>query len=94
MRPVRPLSTDRQAGVRVLADLHVQRHLAEERHAEALGLVARAAVAENVRSRAALRAQEIAHVLDDAEHRHIDPLEHGDAAPGIDQRRGPAASTR
>ena len=32
-----------------------------------------------------MRADEGTHVLDDAEHRHVDPAEHGDAAPGVDQ---------
>ena len=41
---------------------------------------------EDVGPLAAIRADEIAHVLDDAEHRHVDALEHGDAAPRVDQR--------
>src|SRR5207302_1270915 len=60
------------AGIRRLADRHVERNLTEEWHAETLRLVARAAVAENIGARAAMRAQEVAHVLDDAEHRHVD----------------------
>src|SRR3546814_6234649 len=44
----------------------------EELHAQALGLAARAAVAEDVRLVAAIGAHEDAHVLDDAEHRHVD----------------------
>src|SRR2546426_279541 len=74
------------ARIRGLADGDVERHLAEERHAEPLGLAARAAVAEDVRTRAALRALKIAHVLDHAEHRYIDAPEHGDAAARVDQR--------
>src|SRR5688572_27029247 len=38
-----------------LADCHVQRHLAEERHAEFLRFLVRAAVTENVVALAALR---------------------------------------
>src|SRR6185312_3597458 len=57
----------RQTGIRLLADGHVQRHLAEERHPEARRLLLRAAMAENIRALAAARAEEIAHVLDNAE---------------------------
>ena len=49
--------------------------------------VPRAAVRENVGAAAAMRAEEIAHVLDDAEERHLDLLEHRDAAPRVDQRQ-------
>ena len=44
-------------------------------------------MAENIRARAATRAEKIAHVLDDPEYRHVDPLEHGHAAPGVDQSK-------
>src|SRR2546422_183397 len=64
VRAVRVGRHHRAARIRGLANRDVERHLAEERHAEPLGLVARAAVPEDVRTRAALRAQEIAHVLD------------------------------
>ena len=73
----------RQAGVRRLTDRHVQRYLAKERHAEPLSLVPRAAVTEDVRARAAFRTEEVAHVLDDAEDRDADPLEHPQAAQRI-----------
>ena len=46
----------------------------------------RAAVAEDVGALAALGADEIAHVLDDAEHRHVDLAEHVEALAGVDQR--------
>src|SRR5450755_906840 len=84
VRAVRLGGDHRHAGIRFLADRHVQRHFAEERHALAFGFLARSAIAENIRARAAARAQEIAHVLDDAEHRYIHALEHGDAAPRVD----------
>src|SRR5438046_4155716 len=54
----------RTAGVGSLADRHVERHLAEERHAQPLRLAARAAMAENIAARSAMREQEIAHVID------------------------------
>ena len=46
-----------------------------------------AAVTEDVGALPALGAHEIAHVLDDAEHRHIDLAEHVEALAGIDQRQ-------
>src|ERR1700688_414611 len=61
VRAVRLGGDHRHAGIRFLADRHVQRHFAEERHALALGFLARTAIAENIRSRAAARAEEIAH---------------------------------
>src|SRR6201989_353881 len=65
-------------------DRHMQRDFAEEGHAQPLGLVPRAAMAENVRAFAAMRALEIAHVLDDAEHGHVDLLEHRKPPPRVD----------
>src|SRR4051794_26523616 len=64
MRSVRRSGDHRQSGIRLFADVHMQWHLAEKRHAEACRFVARAAMAENVGTFPALRAQEIAHVLD------------------------------
>src|SRR5207302_7386625 len=70
---------DRPALVRGEADLEVEGHLAQERHAQPLGLVARAAMAEDLRLGSAVRADEGAHVLDDAQHRHTHALEHREA---------------
>ena len=36
----------------------------------------------------AMVADEVGHVLDDAEHGHVDALEHEDAAGNVDQREG------
>ena len=47
-----------------------------------------AAFAEHALLVAAVRADVDAHVLDDAEHRHVDLLEHLDALAGIGQRDG------
>src|SRR5215831_5939370 len=76
MRSVRLAHHDGIAGIGGRADRHVQRDFAKERHSQPLSLVPRAAMTENVRARATMRALEIAHVLDNAEHRHIDFLEH------------------
>ena len=64
----------------------MQRDLAEERHAELVGFLAGAAMAEDLRALAALGAEEIAHVLDDAEYRHGDLAEHVQALARVDQR--------
>src|SRR6185312_16705567 len=45
-----------------------------------------AAVTENIRARSATWAEKIAHIFDDTEHRHVHAIEHGNAAPGVDQR--------
>ncbi len=47
--------------------------------------LAGAAVAEDLAAPAAMRAQEIAHVLDDAEHRHVDLLEHVQPLARVDE---------
>src|ERR1700722_18912224 len=87
MRPIRLAVDDRRPRIGGGTDRHMQRYLAEKRHAQTLGFVARAAMTKNVRLRAAVWALEITHVLDDAEHRHIDLLEHRQSAPRIDQRQ-------
>src|SRR5262245_1534735 len=87
MRAIRFAFDQRRAGIRGRADIHVKRHLSEERYAKLRSFVSRSAVAENVRPRAAMRTLEKAHVLDDAQDRNVDSREHGKAAPGIDQRK-------
>src|SRR5205085_125745 len=67
---------DGPTGVRVCADRHVERHFAEKRHPKPLRLVTGAAMREDVAALAAMRADEIAHVLDDADNRHFGLLEH------------------
>src|SRR5581483_5039119 len=76
MRPIGLADDDGGAGIRGLANRHVQGHLAQKRDAQPLCLVPRPAMAENIRARATMRALEVAHVLDDAEHRHVDLPEH------------------
>src|SRR5436305_15300104 len=58
----------RRAGIRRRSNRHMQRDFAQKRHAQPLRLVPRPAMAENVRTRAAMRALEITHVLDNPEH--------------------------
>src|ERR1700745_2266919 len=53
----------RKAGVGFFANGHVQRHFPEEWDAETLRLVPRAAMAEDIGSRAAARAEKETHVL-------------------------------
>src|SRR3546814_5332582 len=42
-------------------------------------------MAENIVAGTGIRRQEIAHILDDAEERHLDLAEHGDRLAGVDQ---------
>ena len=51
-----------------------------------LGGLAAAAVAEDLFALAAVAADEVAHVLDDAEDRHVHLAEHRQALAGVDQR--------
>src|ERR1700730_6592615 len=60
MRVVGVGDGDRGAAVGGFADLEVERHLAEKFGAEALGLLAGAAMREDLAAPAAMRAQEIA----------------------------------
>src|SRR5260370_15920820 len=76
---------DRAALVGGLADEDVERHFAEELGAQSLRLAPRAAMAEDVAALAAMRAEEIAHVLDDAEHGHVDLAEHVEAFARIEE---------
>src|SRR6185437_3849830 len=75
-----------QARVGFFPDGHMERHFPKERYAKTLGFLVCAAVSENIRACAATGAKKITHVLDHAQHWHIHPLEHGNAAPGVDQR--------
>ena len=65
----------------------MQRHFAKEGYTKAFRLLPGPAVAENIGPRAATRAQEIAHVLDHTEHRHIHALKHRNPTPRIDQSK-------
>ena len=63
----------------------MQRHGPQIGHVLLFGLVLGTAMAENIGPLAAMRAQEIAHILDQPQNRHIHALEHGNAAPRINQ---------
>src|SRR4051794_5132611 len=77
---------NRASVVRGLADLDVERDLAEKWNAAQVGFMSCAAVAEYGRDMVAGRAAKARHVFDRAEQRHVHLLEHRDAAPRIDQR--------
>src|SRR5258708_991359 len=62
---------DRLAAVAADDDLRVDRDLAEKWNAEELGGPAAATVAEDLFALAAVAADEIAHVLDDAKDGHV-----------------------
>ena len=87
MRPVGRGGHHRPACVRGLPDRHRKRHFAEKRRADPCGFVTGAAVTEDIVPTAAIGADEVAHVLDDAEHRHADLVEHVEPLAGIDQRQ-------
>src|SRR3984893_5354205 len=56
---------DRRSAVGGLADLEIERHFAEKLDAEPLGFAAGAAMREDLAAAAAMRTQEIAHILND-----------------------------
>ena len=64
----------------------MQWHLAQERHAELLRLLARAAMAEDLGALAAMRAEVEAHILDEAQDRHRDLAEHVQPLARVYQR--------
>src|SRR6185312_15700078 len=72
MRTVRVARNHRVTVVGGGPDRHVQRDLAQERNTQPFRFMPCTAMAENVRARAAFGTLEVAHVLDDAEHRHAD----------------------
>src|ERR1019366_7961123 len=61
------------------ADARIEWYRADERQLVARGEVTPAAGAEDVGALIAVRADEAAHVLDDAEDRHVELAEHLDA---------------
>src|SRR6202023_180264 len=77
---------DRHAAVAAEDDLGIERDRPQEGGAEELGGPLAAALLEDVGDLAAVRADERRHVLDDADHRHVDLLEHGQPLAGVDQR--------
>src|SRR5207302_9883317 len=77
---------NRLAAVAADYDLRIDRDFAEEGDAEEFGGFAAAAVAEDFFALAAVAADEVAHVLDDAEDGHVDFAEHRQPFAGIDQR--------
>ncbi|MNC98938.1 hypothetical protein D3C83_170520 [compost metagenome] len=63
----------------------MERNLAEEIGAELCRRLAGATVTEDVRLLSAMRADEGAHVLDDAEDGHLRALKHGQALARVDE---------
>src|SRR5215472_6950481 len=76
---------DRMAGIRGLANRKIERHFTEEFGTELFGLAAGAAMRKDLAAAAAMRAQEIAHILDDAEYRHVDLFEHVETLARVEQ---------
>src|SRR5207237_10485882 len=73
---VRTKDHDRLARITADHDLRIDRHFAEERNAEHFGGFLSAAVTENLFALAAMSADEVAHVLDEAEDGNVDLAEH------------------
>lgn len=87
LRTIRLGGNHRRSGIRHFTDGNGERHFAEERHANPLSLCLGTAMAENIITRAGIRCDEVAHILDDAEQRHFHLAEHGDALARVDQRQ-------
>jgi hypothetical protein len=74
------------SGIRLLADADVERQRAEERHVVVAAHALAPAFAEDVLGVPALAADVDRHVLDDADDRHADLLEHLEALARVDER--------
>src|SRR3569623_1301012 len=86
LRTARISGHHRPAGIGGFADRHVEWDLAEERHAHRAGRVGGAAMAEDVVAFAGIGRHEVAHVLDQAEQRDVEPLDHVDGLLRVDHR--------
>src|SRR5436190_3586770 len=73
--------------IRSFPQPRIERYFPKKRNAEPMGFLARSAMAEDRMALAAFVADEIAHVLDNTEHRHAYPAEHVEAFARIDQRQ-------
>ena len=82
---VRLSRNKRRASVAALAQRHIDRHFAEERHARLLGRPSRAAFAKNVRALARWRF-EVRHVLDNPEYGRAGFFKHRQPAAHIRER--------
>src|SRR6266567_8853837 len=83
----RAVKRHRPAFVARGADIRVERDLAEKRQAHFFRGLARAAVAENLFSMPALRAEVIAHILDNAKYGDVEFAKHRDGLGGHCQRQ-------
>ena len=79
---------DRDAGIAADSDRLVERHAAEERHGQLGCQRLAAALAEDVALVRARRADEVAHVLDQPQRRHVQLLVHPHGTPRIGNRHG------
>src|SRR6476620_2926589 len=79
---------DRYAGVAAHADRLVDRNAAEEWELQIVRQRFAATRAEDVGLVPAARADEVAHVLDEAERRHVQLLIHPDGPQGVGERHG------
>src|SRR3984957_7701892 len=84
LRAVGHARDDRAPLIGIGADGDIERHFAEKRNAELFGFFPRPSVRKDVGPAAAMRTDEVAHILDNTEKRHFDLIEHRNAAPGVD----------
>src|SRR5689334_13918454 len=78
--------SDRQPPVARLSSGNIDGDLPEEGHLEPGGFPLSTPVSENVVALPVTRAEEVAHVLDEAEDGHVDLLEHRRRLARVDQR--------
>eukprot|EP01139_Manchomonas_bermudensis_P023940 Amastigsp_a841762_12.p2 type:complete len:208 gc:universal Amastigsp_a841762_12:284-907(+) len=86
MHRIRAADDDRRARVRRLPNADVEGNGAQKRDAERVGSLARPIVPEDVLAGAACAALVIRHVLDHAQNRNVDRLEHVDPFDCGEQR--------
>ena len=75
-----------RANIALFSDANVNWDLSQEWQAGLLGVLSRSAFAENVISLVAVRAEEAAHVFNDANHWNFDLSKHRDGFDRVDQR--------
>src|SRR5439155_1729100 len=86
LRRVRTPQGDRRALVAADPGLGIERDLGEQRDPVLVGESPAAPLTEDVVAPAGVRRHEVAHVLDDAEQRHVELLEHPDRLADVEQR--------
>ena len=87
MRAVWCAGNDRRASIGCAADGHFQRDFAKERCANPCGLGRCTAMPEYIMPAAAVRADKMAHILDNPQNWHIHLVEHVQPLARVNQRQ-------